>query len=143
MKVLLDTSFLVAIDRKSKEAVAFAKKLVQRDAELWISTITVSEIMTGAYLRKDFKEAISNARLALAQFQWQDLDAGIAIRLGGLLAFQITQSSKIEYQDSAIAATAIELKADYLVSENKKHFIIFPILKNKVMTIKEANEKIK
>lgn len=142
MKALFDTSFLVAIDRKNKNAIALAQKLSEKDFELWISTITVSEIMTGAYLRPDFKNAVNNARMALAQFQWKELDGGIAVKTGELLAFQIAKGSQIEYQDTAIAATAIELKADFLVSENKKHFTIFPIIENKIMTIEEANKKI-
>lgn len=141
MIVLFDTTFLVAIDRRDKSAIALAKKLVEMGTELWISTITVSEIMTGAYLRPDFKKAAGNARMALAQFQWKNLDAAIGIKTGELLAFQIVEGKKIEYQDTAIAATAIEMGADYLVSENKDHFTVFPALKHRTLTVREAKEK--
>ena len=138
MKVLFDTTFLVEIDRKNKEAINLAKILSVQDAEMIVSTITVSEILAGTFLRKDHSKAFENARMALAQFDWKDFEGSIAMKTAELLAFQIVHGSPTSFQDTAIAATALENKADFLVTENKKHFEIFPELKNKVKTIKEA-----
>jgi predicted nucleic acid-binding protein len=143
MKILFDTSFLVEIDRKNSRAIALAKKLVEKGAELYISTVTVSEIIAGAYLRQDFKKAIQNARLALAQFDWQEVDAAIAFKTGELLAYQLSHGRTVDYQDTVIAATAIELNASFVVSQNERHFTVFPKLEGKVLTVEQANQKIK
>ncbi len=143
MRILFDTTFLVQIDRQNKTAITLAKKLVEKDYELWISTVTVSEIITGAYLRQDFKKALHNARMALTQFDWQDLDAAIAFKTGELLAYQIAHGKTIDYQDTVIAATALELNVSFVISENIKHFTIFPKLEGKVLNVEQANQKIK
>ncbi len=138
MRVLFDTTFLVQVDRKSADAIALAKLLEPKGISAFISTITVSEIMGGALLRHDPKEAVENARVALAQFDWTDLDGGIALKTGKLLAWQIKSGKQISYQDTAIAATALELGADLIVTENTKHFSVFPETKGRVVTAREA-----
>ena len=49
MKILVDTSIIVEIDRGNKEVTNLLKKILENH-ELIISTITVGEILTGSYL---------------------------------------------------------------------------------------------
>lgn len=138
MRVLFDTTFLVQIDRKDADAIGLARLLEPKGISAFISSITVSEIMAGALLRHDAKAAAENARMVLAQFDWKDLDGGIALKAGELLAWQIKSGKRISYQDTAIAATALELGADFIVTENRKHFSVFPETKGMVMSAREA-----
>lgn len=139
MKIVFDTTFLVELDRKNQNAIELAKHLALADSELWISTVTVSEIMTGVYLRKDkdFEKAFDNAQTVLSQFDWADVTPNIAIKTGEILAFLLSKGKPIQYQDTVIAATALDLNADYLVTENTKHFLKIPKLINKIHTLDE------
>jgi predicted nucleic acid-binding protein len=137
VNILFDTTFLVEIERKNKNAIELAKNLVDRDYHFWISTITVSEIMTGAYLRKDYEKAKERALTALNQFNWLEMNGSIALKSGEILAFLISHGRRVDYQDAVIAASAIELSVQFLVTENKKHFVDIPLLKDRVFTISE------
>ena len=74
MKILFDSSIIVEIDRQNEQVITILKDLVNKKHELIISTITVSEILTGSYLRKDSEEAVVKAKEILNQFTWKDFD---------------------------------------------------------------------
>lgn len=63
----------------------------------------------------------------------------IAETIGKINAFLITNGSIIEYQDVVIAATFIYKMGDYLLTKNKKHFVLIPELMDKVLTSDEAD----
>ena len=135
MNIVFDTSFLIQAERKNPMAISLGKKLIEQN--FFISAITVSELMTGVYLRKDFEQARANALSLLGQFKWVDFNADIAFRTGEILAFLRSNKMFIEFQDAAIAATALEISAQYVVTENKKDFVLIPALKDKVFTMSE------
>ncbi|MBI5332342.1 MAG: type II toxin-antitoxin system VapC family toxin [Candidatus Aenigmarchaeota archaeon] len=137
MNVVLDTSIIVEIDRKNKEVIDILKKLIDNNHRILVSTISVSEILTGSYLRKDYKSSVLEAKRILGQFLWIDLDAKIAEKTAQYLAYLITEGNIIEYQDAAIAATFKTTDSDYLLTLNKNHFERIPDLKNKVFIPKE------
>ncbi|MBS3067894.1 type II toxin-antitoxin system VapC family toxin [Candidatus Micrarchaeota archaeon] len=137
MNIVFDTSFLIQAERKNPMAISLGKKLIEQNFSFFISAITVSELMTGVYLRKDFEQARANALSLLGQFKWVDFNADIAFRTGEILAFLRSNKMFIEFQDAAIAATALEISAQYVVTENKKDFVLIPALKDKVFTMSE------
>lgn len=137
MKIVLDTSIIVEVDRKNQEIIDIIKKLIFKEHTIIVSTITVSEILAGSYLRKDFKKALIEARRILGQFLWVDLDGSVAEKTAQYIAYLITEGKIIEYPDIAIAATFKAADADYLLTLNKPHFEILPDLKGKVYTPKE------
>ncbi len=143
MRVLLDTSIIVEIDRHNEKVLNLLKKLAEKNVEVVISTVTISEILTGSYLKKDFKKAVLEAKKILSQFLWFDLDGEMAEKTAQLLSYLILEGKPIEYQDVVIAATFFISRSDYLLTLNKDHFKIFPDIKNKVFTPEEFNEKIK
>ncbi|MBI3412650.1 MAG: type II toxin-antitoxin system VapC family toxin [Candidatus Aenigmarchaeota archaeon] len=132
MKVVLDTSVIVEIDRKSEETIKIIKRLVDGGHDILVSTITISEILTGSYLRKDFKKALFEARRILGQFIWVDLSSEIAEKTAQYMAYLVSEGKTIEYQDVAIAATFRTTGSDYLLTLNKMHFESIPELKGKV-----------
>lgn len=143
MRIVLDTSVIVEIDRKNEDIIRIIKKLIENDHSILVSTITISEILTGSYLRKDFKRAVSEAKRILGQFLWIDLDAEIAEKTAQYLAYLITEGKIIEYQDIAIAATFKITDSDYLLTLNKSHFQAIPELKNKIFEPREFAKIIK
>lgn len=134
MRVLLDTSVIVEIDRLNKDVLALLKELTSKNVELVVSTVTISEILTGSYLSKRAKKAVLEAKKILSQFLWIDLDGEVAEKTGKLLAYLIIEGKMVEYQDVVIAATFFASHSDYLITLNKSHFLVFPKLKGKVFT---------
>ncbi|ODS35390.1 MAG: hypothetical protein A7316_05800 [Candidatus Altiarchaeales archaeon WOR_SM1_86-2] len=132
MIVLLDTTELVGIDRGNPNVIDMCKRLTKANAKLLLSIITVSEIFTGTYLKKDSKDAVAKARRLLAQFEWIDMNAKIAEKTGELMAHLISKGEVIEYQDVVITATFLVAGGDYLITENIDHFSRFPQIKAKV-----------
>ena len=134
MKVIVDASVIVEIERRNEEATLVMKKLVERGHEILISTVTISEILAGPYLRKDFKKSLESAKSILGQFLWIDMDAEIAEKTAQYIAYLVAEGKIIQYQDIAIAATFRETDADYLLTFNSDHFERLPDLKGKVFT---------
>jgi predicted nucleic acid-binding protein len=140
MKVLLDTSVIVDIDRKKKETIDIVKSLVEKNHEIMISMVTISEIFAGSYLRKDSKKALAEAKRILGQFLWIDFDAEIADKTAQYIAYLITEGKIIEYQDIVIAATFKVMKCDYLLTANKQHFENIADIKEKIVIPEELSE---
>jgi tRNA(fMet)-specific endonuclease VapC len=143
MKVFFDTSVLVDLDRQKETTVSALEDATRMDTELWISTVTVSEILVGALLRKDHDKATLRAREVLGRFVWQDLDGDAAERTARLMAHLYAAGTPIEYQDVAIAGCALAAHADVLVTENKEHFERFPPLAGKVVAASGLAKKLK
>lgn len=134
--VFVDTSIIVDVDRGKQDVIDLCKQLT-RTNRAFISTISVSEILTGAYLRRDYKAAIKKADKVLSQFRWVTLNGEAAKLVAELNAYLISKGQPIEYQDIAIAASFLLECCDVLLTENKDHFERLPNLKGKVMTPKE------
>ena len=129
--VLIDTSVIVDVDRGKENVIELCKRLTRADKAA-ISTVSVSEILTGSYLRKDYRSAVGKAEKVLSQFLWIPLDYGVAKLSGQLNAYLLSKGEPIEYQDVAIAASFLIEGCDLLLTENKEHFERFPNLKGKV-----------
>ncbi len=141
MKVLLDSSVIVEIDRKNKFVIDTVKNLIAKNHEIIISVVTISEVLVGPCLRRDFKKSLFEAKKLLSQFLWVDFDAKIAERTAYLSAYLIAEGKMIDYPDIIIAATGIESNSDYILTFNKQHFEVFEDLKKKVFTPEEFKNK--
>jgi len=138
--VLVDTSIIVDVDRGKENAINLCKQLTRTHSAL-ISTVSVSEILTGSYLRKDYNRAVEKAEKVLGQFTWVSLNGEIAKLIAQLNAYLISNGLPIEYQDVAIAASCLVERCDVLLTENKDHFSRIPKLKGKVMTPEHLLER--
>jgi predicted nucleic acid-binding protein len=134
--VFVDTSIIVDVDRGKQDVIELCKQLTSTNSA-YISTVSVSEILTGSYLRKDYKTAVKKAEKVLSQFRWVALTGETAKIIAELNAYLIIKAQPIEYQDVAIAASFLIEHCDVMLTENKEHFERLPNLKDKVMTPKE------
>ncbi|MEE8358925.1 MAG: type II toxin-antitoxin system VapC family toxin [Candidatus Hydrothermarchaeales archaeon] len=141
MKLSLDTTILVDLDRKDKTTIEVLKTLLSEGHDIFISTVVPSEIFTGAYLREDYKTATAKVRRLITRFEIVPLNAAIAETIGQINAYLIINGLPIEYPDVAIAATFISKGGDFLLTKNKRHFLNIPKLKDKVFTPAEFKEK--
>lgn len=133
---MVDTSIIVDVDRGKQDVIDLCKQLTSNN-RAFISTVSVSEILTGAYLRKDYKAALRKAEKVLSQFRWVTLNGEAAKLIAELNAYLISKGQPIEYQDVAIAASFILESCTVLLTENKDHFERLPSLRGKVMTPKD------
>ena len=134
--LFVDTSIIVDVDRGNEEVIELCKRLTGTNSA-FISTVSVSEILTGSYLRKDYKTAVKKAEKVLSQFRCVALNGEVAKIIAELNAYLISKGQPIEYQDVAIAASFLLECCDVLLTENKDHFERLPNLKGKVLTPKE------
>lgn len=141
MKVFLDTSVLVDVDRGNEKVIEVCRKLTT-EHEALISTVTVSEILTGSYLRKDYVKAVSKAKRVLGQFSWVSLNGAIAEKIAQLNAYLITEGQPVEYEDQAIAASCLVTNSEVLLTNNKEHFTRIPALAHTTYTPKELSKKL-
>lgn len=137
--VLVDTSIIVDVDRGKEDVIELCRQLT-RDKKALISAVSVSEILTGSYLRRDYKTAVRKAERVLGQFRIVTLNEETAKVIAQLNAYLISKGQSIEYQDVAIAASFLVECCDVLLTENKDHFERLPNLKGKVMTPKEFSQ---
>jgi predicted nucleic acid-binding protein len=140
--VFVDTSIIVDVDRGREDVIDLCKQLTSTNSA-FISTVSVSEILTGSYLRKDYIAAAKKAEQVLSQFRWVPLNGQIAKHTAQLNAYLISKGQPIEYQDVVIAASFLAECCDVLLTENKEHFDRLPNLKGKVMTPKEFCQETK
>lgn len=136
MRILLDSTFLIDIERQNEEAVALVESLIANNEELMISTVTTAEILTGAYFLGS-RENLSEAKTLLSQFSSVPLDEWVADKIAQYLAFLLKNGNPIDFKDVAIAATFAATKSDFLITQNKKHFEILPEIGSKARTISE------
>lgn len=143
MKILCDTSILVEIDRHNETVVQLLQREVEQGKELVISMVTVAEILTGSYLRKDVTTAVITAKEVLNQFLWKEMDGDVAEYCAKLYAYLLLEKKEkvVEYPDVIIAATFLATKSDVLLTLNKKDFLLFPQLENIVFTPEERAKK--
>jgi predicted nucleic acid-binding protein len=137
--VFVDTSIIVDVDRGKQDVIELCEQLTSKNSA-YISTVSISEILTGSYLRKDYKVAVKKAERVLNQFRWVPLTDETAKLIAELNAYLITKGQPIEYQDVVIAASFLLECCDVLLTENKNHFERLPNLKSKVMTPKELSQ---
>ena len=126
MKIFIDTSVIVDIERGNEETVGLLDYLLAGKHSILISSVVASEIFTGTYLREDYKKATKKAKELFSCFEVVPLDMEIAEIIGKLNAFLIAEGLPIEYQDVAIASTFIQKKGDWLLTKNLKHFTRIP-----------------
>jgi predicted nucleic acid-binding protein len=141
MKLLVDSSVIVKLDRKDQETQVLLKKFSQ-EHQLFISTITLAEILTGSYLRDDYEFASRKAKSILGRFSWIELDAMIAEKVGEINAYLISNGQKIEFPDVIIAGTFSKIQADYLLTFNKQHFERIGFLAKFTLTPQELDAQI-
>ena len=142
MNILFDTTFLVQLDRKNIDAIEVGKELFRKDFHLFISIISVTELMTGAKLSLDKDHATKNVFSILNLFNWVDIDQRIALKASDLSAQLIINKKHIDFQDVLIAATAVEIGVEYVVTENKRHFMQIEQLREKIYSIEDLKKKL-
>jgi predicted nucleic acid-binding protein len=137
--IFVDTSVIVDVDRGKQDVIELCRQFTSTNSA-FISTVSVSEILTGSYLRKDYQASVRKAEKVLRQFRWVSLNGEAAKLIAELNAYLISKGQPIEYQDVAIAASFLLECCDVLLTENKSHFERLPNLKGKVMTPREFTD---
>lgn len=124
MTVVLDTTILIDHLRERAEANRALGEAFRGGRPIFASVLTKTELLGG--LRPGEHEPVATLFREIA---WADVDNGVAERAGEL-AFRYRRSHPgIEVVDYVIAATA-ELLGAELWTRNRKHFPMFPSLRD-------------
>jgi|TARA_B100001971_G_C17695869_1_gene289270 predicted nucleic acid-binding protein len=121
MKVVLDTSSLIKIERQDETSILIVELLSELDAQMFVSAISISELYIGAYF-KDVRSDIVELKEFLSAFSWVEMNHSIAEDTGKIIAKRIRLGKPVDYQDNVISATFLDKNADYLLTMNDKHF---------------------
>jgi len=113
---LFDTNILIDIVKGREAAV---RVFLSRPGKSAISALTVQEMVSGARAG----EVVEVNRL-IASFRIVEVDEPIA-RLSGAFLKQYRKSHRLDPNDTVLAATA-EIGGYDLVTQNLKHFPMFP-----------------
>jgi tRNA(fMet)-specific endonuclease VapC len=122
MKFFVDTSIFV--DCLRKEVIPSSINFLERlgdEYSGYTSSITAAELSVGAYLSKS-PDALERTLELLNIVEVIDLDSRIAIDAGKIYADLVRSGKRIELNDCLIAATALSLGINRVVTRNKKHF---------------------
>jgi len=119
--VCLDTSVLVALIRKDREAMEGLR--IEAEAGGLISTtiINLCELYSGAYGSKAPQKGFERVQDLLSHTQLLEFDPGAAKRYGGLINDGALKGEPIGDFDLIIASIALE-NNEKLVTRNLKHF---------------------
>ena len=137
MRIVLDSSVIIELEKRNHEAIELVKELLKSDEEVLISTVAMSEVLVGPYFSNDFDGAMTEIKQIISQFTSVALDAEIAEKIARYWAYLIAEDLPVQYQDVAIAATFTVTKSDFLLTQNKKHFEALPEIGSKARTISE------
>ena len=91
MKIFIDTSVIVDIERGKEETAGLLDHLIEQNNSILISSVVASEIFTGTYLRTDYKKATKKAKELFACFQIVPLDMEIAEIIGKINALSYSE----------------------------------------------------
>jgi len=122
MKFFVGTSIFVDCLRKEVilSSINFLKRLGDEYSG-YTSSITVAELSVGAHLSKS-PDALERTLELLNIVEVIDLDSRIAIDAGKIYADLVRSGKRIELNDCLIAATALSLGINRVVTRNKEHF---------------------
>jgi tRNA(fMet)-specific endonuclease VapC len=117
--VCVDTSFIVAIERRQCGALKKLQGLADRGEVVYTTAVSVAECYRGAYGSKDKARALRDVKELLDLFVILNLDHDSG-RIWGELA-ESTKSYMIGDRDLFIASIVLA-NGQPLVTNNKKHF---------------------
>ncbi len=120
MLYMLDTNICSYIIKNAPEGVKIKLKEVEREHELGLSSIVVSELFYGAY-RKNSEKLVKLIKDFIENFSIYNFDSVAAEIYGKIRAKLERSGSLIGAYDLQIAAHAISLNA-VLVTNNEREF---------------------
>jgi tRNA(fMet)-specific endonuclease VapC len=117
--VCVDTSFIVALERREPSALQKMQELEDKDEAVYTTSVTVAELYRGAYGSKDRTRTLKDAKSLLDLFAILSLDYESGKVWGELV--HSMKSDTIGDRDLFIASIALSNK-QVLITKNKKHF---------------------
>lgn len=133
MGVILDSSVLIAAERKGHSVLQILEqiKALHGEVEVGLSVVSIAELTHGAYRAEN--EARKLRRLAFMDRLCTDipvypLTIDVARMIGPIEGQQAALGFTIAFEDLAIGVTALNLGYD-IVTLNEKHFSLIPGLR--------------
>jgi len=119
--VCLDSSFLVDLLRGNDDTSNFLEKYESAGENIFVSSISLAELIKGAYLSANPQKEESKVKGLISSFLELPFNNECAFLAGKIEAELISKGEIIGVEDVMIAATAIQ-NNELLITRNKKHF---------------------
>jgi tRNA(fMet)-specific endonuclease VapC len=133
MGLILDSSIVVAAERRGRNVVEILEQIRTSSGEIEVGTsvVTVAELTHGAYRAKDDRDR--RRRVAFVEELCRDvlvhpITVEIAKEIGRIEGQQAAQGISLPFEDLAIGVTALVLGFD-VATLNVRHFQKIPGLK--------------
>jgi tRNA(fMet)-specific endonuclease VapC len=123
--VCLDTSFIIALIRRDRDAEEKLKEYVARGMNLSTTPITACELFKGAYRSRRRDVEVEKVRKVLAYLSLLDFSVEVCERFGKLVNGEPLKGSPIGDLDTMIASLALTYN-EPVVTSNRKHFETVP-----------------
>ncbi|MEK6952260.1 MAG: type II toxin-antitoxin system VapC family toxin [Nanoarchaeota archaeon] len=118
---LLDSDFIVGIFRNNKEAIQKIKDIEEKDINFYISSLSIHELIEGAYLSSKPKENLEVIRTFINNFFIFDFNLDCA-KISGKISSDLTKKGeKIGEIDVLLSSIAMYNNLT-LITRNTKHF---------------------
>jgi len=123
--VCLDTSFIIALMRRDRNAEEKLKEYLARDMKLSTTPITACELFKGAYRSRRRDAEVEKVRKVLAYLNLLDFSVEACERFGKLVNGEPLKGSPIGDLDAMIASLALT-HSEPVVTSNRRHFEMVP-----------------
>lgn len=120
-RLCLDTDYLVALLRRSSEAVRKADEIDSSGAEVYTTAMNALELYLGAFRSKDVAKNVGEADGLLGSVAILDLTWESSRRSGEMLCELFEKGEPIDLRDAVISGIAI-VNGCTLVTRNVGHF---------------------
>ena len=105
--VFLDSSFIVDYLRGNKDALKVYDKFEEANQELFISTVSIMEVVSGAYRSQKTNDEIEKIKKLLSNIGLYDFTEECAFEAGKVEAELAKKGNIIDTEDIMIASTAL------------------------------------
>jgi predicted nucleic acid-binding protein len=141
MMVLLDTSILVDAMRRQKPALKIIEKILNRQLQGTVSPIVIFEMYNGVHRQQHPDAARVKLDRLMSILEYRNLNQH-QFRQAGLICGKLAKDGiETDAADVIIATQALTPDIDYLITENTRHFIRIPGLKDKIRTAAQWLDK--
>jgi tRNA(fMet)-specific endonuclease VapC len=120
--VCVDTTFLIDLIHKNPSAEKKLRNLVKGNDVPCTTVVTVAELFYGAYKSKNVTVEKENIMQVLSGFLILEMNERGAEKFGQILSILDKNGQKISDRDTMIAAIALSLEENVIVTRNKKDF---------------------
>lgn len=124
---MLDTDIIIDFLRNGIDRLSIFKKIKERDAQAYVSSITMFELYNGAFLSTNPKQKLEDLAKLFKAIPVIPFDKGQSYVASKIYTYLVKKGSSLDMRDVLISACAVSINLK-LLTNNRKHFERIPEL---------------